>query len=251
MKFIPFPITTTKFEQSFEHATLFLPSLSIGNIGQLSIDLLIYNFNLPKVGYIDSKFVLPVVGNDTFAPPGTGSLSINLEVYFNEKKKIVLLQQRAPIIEGCKQKYVEELMNWVKQSKFKEVLILNSSDSTRRIDSQLFGPQIRYVCFPENSESSKNLRDHGFIPLEQLSYSNVMKKGSTLECLYQQCKLNGVPFSMISIFCYEGNNIPEAVQLSECVNQLISLSGGSGVQWKQPPSWLKLEENVIDPFIYS
>ena len=51
------------------HVT-FQPAVSIGNVGQLTIDLLIYNLDLKRVGYLYDSSILPLVGNDPFTSSG-------------------------------------------------------------------------------------------------------------------------------------------------------------------------------------
>lgn len=41
-------------------------SVSIGNIGQLTTDLLISTLQLVKAGYVTSEFIQPIVGHDAF-----------------------------------------------------------------------------------------------------------------------------------------------------------------------------------------
>lgn len=53
------------------------PALSVGNVGQMAIDLLIFGLRMNKVGYIDSPHVISMVGNNAFT--GDGSLTTSLE----------------------------------------------------------------------------------------------------------------------------------------------------------------------------
>src|SRR5579859_7951884 len=46
----------------FKSSTLILPSISIGNVPQLAIDLLITTLKLPLVGYLTSPYLLPCAG---------------------------------------------------------------------------------------------------------------------------------------------------------------------------------------------
>ena len=61
----------------------FQPAVSIGNVGQLTIDLLIYNLDLKRVGYLYDSSILPLVGNDPFSSSGMqeGSLVTSAEGY--------------------------------------------------------------------------------------------------------------------------------------------------------------------------
>lgn len=45
----------------------------MGNVAQLTVDLLINTLKLSRVGYLDDESLLPLVGNDAFdhtGPPG-------------------------------------------------------------------------------------------------------------------------------------------------------------------------------------
>jgi predicted ATP-grasp superfamily ATP-dependent carboligase len=54
-----------------------------------------------------------------------------------KENKVVFLQQRAPVMKGYASEFVSNLMAWVKQSAFKEIVLLFSADATRRNDKQL------------------------------------------------------------------------------------------------------------------
>ena len=57
------------FFHGFKLNVFFQPAISIGNVGQLAIDLLIYNLDLKQVGYLYDCSILPLVGNDPFTSP--------------------------------------------------------------------------------------------------------------------------------------------------------------------------------------
>lgn len=46
----------------FKGSTLVLPSISIGNVPQLAIDLLITTLTVPLVGYLTSPYLVPCAG---------------------------------------------------------------------------------------------------------------------------------------------------------------------------------------------
>lgn len=57
----------------------FQPAVSIGNVGQLTADLLVSSMGSEKVGYLDDPYVLPCVGNDAYGPFPQGDLALPLE----------------------------------------------------------------------------------------------------------------------------------------------------------------------------
>lgn len=60
---------------------LFQPAVSVGNVGQLAIDLIISTLNMCKIGYFYTDCLVPMVGNNPYATEEEDSdeLSINAE----------------------------------------------------------------------------------------------------------------------------------------------------------------------------
>lgn len=86
-------------------------------------------------------------------------------VYQLSDKKVTFLQQRAPVITVCdaihatatygcskqylkgrNQKFAENIVQWIKQAQFTQVILLLSADASFRVDAQLVG----YVFLPIN-----------------------------------------------------------------------------------------------------
>jgi len=237
----------SQFQQSLPFSTLIFPLLSIGNVGQLSIDLLISSLNLPRVGFLESPFLLPMVGNDAFSV-NLGKLSTNAEVYQDSQRKMTVLQQRSPIIRNKVTKYVKDLVQWIVKSNFKEIIVLGSIDSSRRIDSQMEGTQIRYI--DRRNEQTNQWRELGWIPLEEESCQVVLRKGTFLHNLIEEMDSHKVKWVVLDIFCSEGNNIPNCLQLVTHLNQYLQLQPKEG-QWIPPNSWSHLYQSsqLLDKFV--
>jgi len=228
----------------FSNHTLVLPLLSIGNVGQLVADLLIFNGKFEKVGYLDSPYVFPVVGNDSFTTNG-GILTTNLEVFKHPDRPITIIQQRAPVIKKHNLDFVQSLVAWIKECKFKEVVILGSIDASRRIDIQMTSSPLRYVSSLSISTSSEDyFKSLGWISLESESHEFLFRKGTIVKFLFEECKTNGVPTLILTIFCGEGNNLPESVQTASFANLYLKLL--SDPQWSLPLSWRSIEGNQLD-----
>lgn len=58
------------------------PALSIGNVGQLAVDLMVSSTGAERIGYLDDPHVLPCVGNDAYGPLPQGELALPLEGIF-------------------------------------------------------------------------------------------------------------------------------------------------------------------------
>ena len=90
------------------------PAVTIGNVGQLAVDLLISTAKLPLVGYLESRHVLPCFGLDAFRHNGGPATA--LELYLDARRRVLVLQQRAPAVTGCQRRFAEELLDWVQRT---------------------------------------------------------------------------------------------------------------------------------------
>ena len=64
---------------------LILPSVSVGNVGQLAVDALIASFSAVKVGYLRTPHILPIVAADAAASSPSdvlGRLSLPVELFY-------------------------------------------------------------------------------------------------------------------------------------------------------------------------
>ncbi|CAK9439590.1 uncharacterized protein LODBEIA_P36900 [Lodderomyces beijingensis] len=111
--------------------TLILPSISIGNIPQLTIDLLIHNYDFTKIGYLDDLYLYPFASPVDYAtPPPPPGISHAVEVYHSAKLGLVLVQQRSPIAPTYTPSYVMQIIvPFIQNNKFSKCVILNSADA--------------------------------------------------------------------------------------------------------------------------
>ncbi|XP_013368880.1 PREDICTED: proteasome assembly chaperone 2 isoform X1 [Chinchilla lanigera] len=176
--------------------TLLLPAVSVGNVGQLAIDLIISTLNMSKIGYFYTDCLVPMVGNNPYATAEENSteLSINTEVYSLPSRKLVALQLRSIFIKHHRRptenqhllthsaissrvldiqivhivpfgtgpgkykssSFCEKLLSWVKSSSFARVIVLSSSHSYQRNDLQLRSTPFRYLLTPCMQDSAQN-----------------------------------------------------------------------------------------------
>ena len=84
MNFNPWPqcfLSVARSSETFVMVFCVQPALSVGNAGQLAVDLLICRTAI-KAGYLEEPHVLPCVGNDPFGPSADGDLAVALEGTF-------------------------------------------------------------------------------------------------------------------------------------------------------------------------
>ena len=117
-----------------EGCTFIAPSLSVGNVGQLALDLIINTLDLPRVGYLDDPTVLAACGPDAFTGAGDAP-SGSMEVYLYGTQNVVLVQVRAPT--QNRDVLARNLLEWLNGVKAAKLLLACSSDSSSRHDNQM------------------------------------------------------------------------------------------------------------------
>lgn len=95
-----------------ECSTLIVPALSIGNVGQLAVDLLISSTRAQRIGFLDDPNVLPCVGNDAYGPVPQGELALPLEAYESAANRLSFVQQRSPVVKGMMIQFAQNLADF-------------------------------------------------------------------------------------------------------------------------------------------
>lgn len=114
--------------------TLLLPSVSIGNVGQLAIDLLLHNLPHTHVGHLRSPALLPFAGPSSDTP---GRVVTALEVYCLQAHPVVIVQQRAPAARGRAEEAARAMVQWAIQHGCAELILLGSANAAGMRDRQL------------------------------------------------------------------------------------------------------------------
>ncbi|KNC49576.1 proteasome assembly chaperone 2 [Thecamonas trahens ATCC 50062] len=151
--------------------TVFMPSLSIGNVGQLTADILVASLDMRLVGSLDTDLVVPVVGADPYHAPAasaaaaaavaaTASASATpdaptlddvtgmasaLDVYVADEARVAVIQQRAPLIKGKRAIFATRLVGWLSKAQATALVWLHSADAALRLEAEIDDPiQLRY-----------------------------------------------------------------------------------------------------------
>lgn len=251
-------------EQGKQHhkecSNLVLPALSIGNVGQLALDLLISTTEAERVGYLDDPFILPCVGNDAYGPIPQGNLALPAEVYDSASNSLTLLQQRSPVIKGMLLEYAKNLADHVASSGIMHVVLLSGLDfgKWRNIDISS-GSQIFYLSSTTNDGADEHCEGLGFKRLKEYNpdqkhwrYLNAVAQASLTQslslpleddldddevgeggdyyaglpfaALFTFLKAKGVKVTCLLCYCSEGDNMPDAFHLAEGACKLLTLN---------------------------
>lgn len=252
----PLEVTQPKIWPNY---TLLMPVCAVGNIGQLACDLIISTLlerqECQLVGRIYSPSLMSVVGPNAFNSKGPATTST--EVYESKKHKLLIVQQRTSYYKHLKSVYIDELVEWIKQSKFDNVLVLSSSFShcnpdTKPLESIGLGSSIQSMRTKlyEASDRWKALQipeipNRKSIRVVQDGLSFLPGSGMT-KSLMKAFEKNFVAAAFLVNFCSEGVNIRDCYDVVNIVAQIL-LTDDSGkpevdphrqpVSWIEPYSW--------------
>ncbi|XP_063307649.1 proteasome assembly chaperone 2 [Pelobates fuscus] len=245
--------------------TLLLPAVSVGNVGQLAIDLIISTLNMPKVGYFYTDCLVPMVGNNPYATneENAKELCTNAEVYALSSRKLAVLQIRSPLIKKKSKAFRQALICWIKRCGFTKVILFSSTHAYQRVDQQLFGPPFRYLLTPNMERSVADLlKELEWKQMEKVSaYPGINEEkqisipgGGFTKQFYSDCCSEEIQMAVVLKFCSEGDNIPDAFALVNHANKWLHLvphsDVGSPTEWKMPSSWRLLFGSGLPPALF-
>ncbi|CAI0406758.1 unnamed protein product [Linum tenue] len=253
-------------------STLILPALSIGNVGQLAVDLLVSSTRAERIGYLDDPYTLPCVGNDAYGPIPSGDLALPLEAYQSPANAMTLVQQRSPVVKGMMVEYAKNLAEFAAASGKKHVVVLSSLEFSRwqKIDMSS-GLQIYYLS-SSNTDGTDDFcaklgwrRLQDYDPTQRTwNYLSSLAQGSTMHdstlpfedepeeedycaslpfaALFSCLKAKGLKVTCILCYCSEGDNMADSFELAEAASKLLQLKpdnfiGGDDGKWCIPFSW--------------
>ncbi|XP_010975286.1 proteasome assembly chaperone 2 isoform X2 [Camelus dromedarius] len=251
--------------------TLLMPAVSVGNVGQLAIDLIISTLNMCKIGYFYTDCLVPMVGNNPYATAEENSteLSTNAEVYALPSRKLVALQLRSIFIKYKSKPFCEKLLSWVKSSGCAKVVVLSSSHSYHRNDLQLRSTPFRYLLSPSMQTSVQNkmqslnweeMEKTACIPeIDESELCVRIPGGGITKTLYDEGCSKDVPVAVLLKFVSEGDNIPDALGLVEYLNEWLQIikpcvqrddPTAAALPWKMPSSWRLLFGSGLPPALF-
>ncbi|KAH9610587.1 hypothetical protein KSS87_000872 [Heliosperma pusillum] len=254
-------------------STLLLPALSIGNVGQLAVDLMISTTKAERIGFLDDPNVLPCVGNDAYGPLPVGLLALPLEVYDLASNELTFVQQRSPVVKGMMVQFAKNLADFAVAAGKKHVILLSSLDfgQWQRVDMSS-GMQIHYLSSSNADGSDEDCEKLGWKKLQEYNpsqkrwqYLQTVAEGTNAEedalpsdddideeedyhaslpfaALFSCFKARGLKVTCLLCYCSEGDNIADSVSLANAACKVLGqkpnsvpICGDAG--WIIPLSW--------------
>lgn len=177
-----------------------IPSVSIGNVPQLAIDLLLSTYDFDLVKCLEEECLSPFAGPRDFTDhPQPAGIATPAQLY--RKGDIWIVQLRSPVLPFQKHKFVRQLKLELPQG---DTLIVSSANAGARIEQ---GPQLVRL-----SKLSEPLQDSGFTQEAMESFES----------------------EALVLYTYEGDNVADAQQLAR---NLVERLGLDSRIFKTPISW--------------
>ncbi|KAG4305654.1 hypothetical protein PORY_001210 [Pneumocystis oryctolagi] len=221
---------------SFSQTKLIIPVVSIGNVPQLAVDLLIHSAKLSRKMMLDHSLLYPFAGaREDAGVPFCGGIATALDVFGNNE--ITIIQQRSPVLQGKKRDFVKNvLIPFIKKGKFSEVFVLGSTDAARRNDAEIEGPRefilSTFKAVPELSEYFSTLK---LISASEKAFPKLPSSGALIPLL-EHALYQNVPMTALVMYAMEGDNTEDAKQMAKLAAKICKLDDLSE-NLQSPKSW--------------
>lgn len=233
------------FNPDLKHSTLIIPSVWIGNVPQLAIDLLIHTHNLEKVDSLDDLYLYPFASPVDYVTEPKKGISHAAEVFHNKDLNLTLIQQRSPILPYNTKLYVTNIIiPFITSHEFDRILILDSLDAglvehissggielytkedllSESLESMKLNKEESTTAAHEDNRNSKYVR----CLLENFNLSNDSNESHSNE-------FKDVVIDLLVSYVYEGDNFYDGENLANKVNSVLLLPAVQ--KWVRPVSW--------------
>ncbi|KAK4525529.1 hypothetical protein GAYE_SCF13G3437 [Galdieria yellowstonensis] len=228
-------------QESFQDSIFVFPVVSIGNVPQLAVDLLLENFSFQPVGILDSSALVPFFGHG--ALKGPYSITTALQVFWLERApdnaNIVCIQARTPPSKGFAKLFVEEIISLVNLWKPRLAVFLTSFSALSIIPGGVVQPGQFKVIRTAVSENAVEVNPDAIecVGLEYFEgdkfslfgkFWDKLKSSSSLPCCV----------TALGMHVYEGDNTNDAIHyFTKLCNFLRLPNVPNDESVKLPESW--------------
>lgn len=244
------PVATLSLDEITKLLTdsiLVIPTVSAGNVPQLTTDLLVYSLGLQLVGRLSDEFVYPFAGPRD-APAGVKTSGISTAVEVFSGNGITFIQVRSPTLPGFRRKFVTAtLIPFINQFKFAETIAIASSNAALR--ESVNSPRFILMHPPQTSLSDRLAKISLDAPMAEAppSLDYLPESGIVLDLLEE---ITSLPIGQVCapvLFVYEGDNFGDAHEFADQVASVLGIDSNAikaslptPGEWTQPVSWQRV-----------
>lgn len=238
-------INFLKEKQSLSGYTVILPSVGVGNVAQLTTDLLIATLKMDKVATCWHRAIVPLLGPRAFAHD-SDSITTACELYVSAEKKLGIFQIRTPLVATLMQDFFNQLVQHLVNQKVDRLIILTSSHAYEK--HTVSASPFEYVANEMFTERIKP----GINQWNAFDGSLIFG-GGYANALLAVATANQLPAIVLFKYVSEGDNTPDATQLVGQLNgwlNLLPLNDEGAAKLIVPISWKYLYGDAPPDQIY-
>jgi hypothetical protein len=225
---------------------LVVPLLSVGNVPQLAVDLVVNSFALARCGIVTDDAVEPMASSHVYSHRDGAAFACELFQFHDT----VLLQLRSKLRQNEIGPFCQRLAAFA--GSFAEVVVLGSADAGWLMHPDVDRLNVKYTA--AKPEAAATLEALGLKALrwetskaEETMHDAVFPKRSFAGLLQEAVKHAATE---LVLFCNEGENIPESQLLARVLIGYLQKRGyvppETTLVPKPPPSWhtMLVDENA-------
>lgn len=228
--------------------TLLLPSVSVGNVGQLAIDVVLATLKPSLVSQILHPSLIPCSGADPLIV-GSPVLTTAMQLYIHPESKLAVVQIRSGLLPGKGGVFLSDLFQWSKEKNIARLVCLTSSHAHERSDVQLRGSPLRFLA--SSALEKENPVPDNFTRMETKEKFPGLCSGEQPEAVFipggglakrflAGCEDKELQGLVLLKFCAEGDNTQDAIQVADYLQQYLGWRPKACSNYLVPPSWQHL-----------
>lgn len=215
---------------NFSDYTLIIPSVSVGNVPQLTVDLLITTYDFKKYSTIWHPAIISSIGSDPYYS-SKSEIYTACELYVNEQLKLATIQIRSTVENKLAVKFFNDMQDLIEHLNLKHIFILSSA-----FDYELHNVLSEKFYFVSNAENNEVMEINHVKPLQpELSGKYCLNGGGFAVKLFQILQQT-LRCTLLIKYVSEGDNRPDALMM---LQRLFAVLGSIKIpqNLKCPSSW--------------
>lgn len=276
--FYPISKSCDAIPDEWSSFTAVVACVGVGNVSQLSCDLIIHNLHCKLFANLCFDYAPSVVGYNPYSSQQSllksepnFELMTSSQLYVNKELRLAVIQMRSPPFPNCQKKHVEEVAQFLHSARFLRVILLSSSFAMQCKDAELLESRVRYAVTEGFSPSDREqLEAQGWPRLlphpEDDALTGTPPAGVTYRLpgcgiasrLFDALGLpdRAIPVCLLNIFASEGDNADDALYVVQKVNSWLRLLPKENADerphkvWLPPPSWAMLYGTNATQLLY-
>lgn len=196
-----------KPDHTLKGYTVLLPSLGVGNVAQLVIDMLVSALKMEKVAIVWHPAIVPIIGPNAF-DHDSDDPTTSCELFICRFSKLAVLQLRAPIVPSQISQFFGRMMTDFASEHIERLLVLTSSYAYEKhlIDSS----PAEYLANASFDRANKYFANElGWTPFS----GETIFGGGFAKTVLDLAAEQGIPAVVFFKYVSEGDNSWDAIEM--------------------------------------